>query len=75
MKFQNLHFLVSLYIFSCNMIFVVLIKFSKASFWQLMVATTLVLLSTKPLHVSWAASLPWIIPLPATVIIGREVVI
>eukprot|EP00250_Pteridium_aquilinum_P034673 c7918_g1_i1 orf=479-1249(+) len=40
---------------------------------KLMVATTLVLLSTKPLHTSWAASLPWLIPLPSTAIIGREI--
>lgn len=40
---------------------------------KLMVATTLVLLSTKPLQVSWAASLPWLIPLPSIAIIGREI--
>lgn len=40
---------------------------------KLMVATTLVLLCTKPLQVSWAAALPWLIPLPATAIIGREI--
>ena len=38
-----------------------------------MVATTLVLLCTKPIHVSWAAGLPWLIPVPSTAIIGREV--
>lgn len=40
---------------------------------KLMVATTLVLLCTKPLQVSWAAALPWLIPLPAAAIIGREI--
>jgi hypothetical protein len=40
---------------------------------QLMVATTLVLLCTKPLHVTWAGALPWLIPVPSTAIIGREV--
>lgn len=40
---------------------------------KLMVATTLVLLSTKPLQVSWAVSLPWLIPLPSVAIIGREI--
>lgn len=40
---------------------------------KLMVATTLVLLSTKPLHISWACDTPWLIPLPSTAIIGREI--
>ncbi|KAH7439701.1 hypothetical protein KP509_04G073300 [Ceratopteris richardii] len=40
---------------------------------KLMVATTLVLLSTQPLQASWASSLPWLIPLPSVAIIGREI--
>ncbi|MCO5576228.1 hypothetical protein L7F22_030037 [Adiantum nelumboides] len=40
---------------------------------KLMVATTLVLLSTRPLQVSGAVSLPWLIPLPSVAIIGREI--
>ncbi|MCO5554526.1 hypothetical protein L7F22_008055 [Adiantum nelumboides] len=40
---------------------------------KLMVATTLVLLCTKPLHISWASNPPWLIPLPSTAIIGREI--
>lgn len=40
---------------------------------KLMVATTLILLSTKPFQVSWAQSLPWLIPLPSVAIIGREI--
>ncbi|KAI5067423.1 hypothetical protein GOP47_0017951 [Adiantum capillus-veneris] len=40
---------------------------------KLMVATTLVLLCTKPLHISWASDTPWLIPLPSTAIIGREI--
>ncbi|KAI5071345.1 hypothetical protein GOP47_0013596 [Adiantum capillus-veneris] len=40
---------------------------------KLMVATTLVLLSTRPLQASWAMPLPWLIPLPSVAIIGREI--
>jgi len=40
---------------------------------QLMVATTLVLLCTRPPAMAWARVAPWLLPLPAIVIIGREV--
>jgi len=40
---------------------------------QLMVATTLVLLCTRPPIAALAKVGPWLLPLPATAIIGREV--
>jgi len=38
-----------------------------------MVAATLVLLCTRPLDVGVFAQLPWLLPIPAIAIIGREV--
>jgi hypothetical protein len=38
-----------------------------------MVAATLVLLCTRPLDVGIFAQLPWLLPIPAIAIIGREV--
>jgi CDP-diacylglycerol--glycerol-3-phosphate 3-phosphatidyltransferase len=40
---------------------------------KLMVATTLVLLCTWPPAMAWARVAPWLLPLPAIVIIGREI--
>lgn len=40
---------------------------------QLMVAATLVLLCTRPLDVGLFAQAPWLLPIPAIAIIGREV--
>jgi CDP-diacylglycerol--glycerol-3-phosphate 3-phosphatidyltransferase len=40
---------------------------------KLMVATTLVLLCTRPPAMAWARVAPWLLPLPAIVIIGREI--
>jgi hypothetical protein len=40
---------------------------------KLMVAAALVLLCTRPLAMPWARLHPWILPLPAIAIIGREV--
>eukprot|EP00249_Psilotum_nudum_P015030 c25129_g1_i1 orf=580-1440(+) len=40
---------------------------------KLMVATTLVLVCTKPPALALAKTLPWLIPVPATAIIGREI--
>jgi len=40
---------------------------------QLMVAATLVLLCTRPLDVGVFGQLPWLLPIPAIAIIGREV--
>lgn len=41
---------------------------------QLMVATTLVLLCSKPLEVAFFGVVPWILSVPAIAIIGREVI-
>jgi CDP-diacylglycerol--glycerol-3-phosphate 3-phosphatidyltransferase len=40
---------------------------------KLMVATTLVLLCTRPPAMAWARVAPWLLPLPAIAIIGREI--
>ncbi|CAM6032828.1 unnamed protein product [Sphagnum compactum] len=40
---------------------------------KLMVAAALVLLCTRPLAMPWARLHPWILPLPAIAIIGREI--
>lgn len=40
---------------------------------KLMVAATLVLLCTRPLDVGVFAQLPWLLPIPAIAIIGREI--
>lgn len=40
---------------------------------QLMVAATLVLLCTQPLAVPMFGQVPWLLPVPAIAIIGREV--
>lgn len=42
---------------------------------QLMVATTLVLLCTRPPLAALAKFGPWLLPLPAIAIIGREVLL
>jgi phosphatidylglycerophosphate synthase len=42
---------------------------------KLMVATTLVLLCTRPPAMAWARVAPWLLPLPAIAIIGREVLV
>lgn len=39
-----------------------------------MVAATLVLLCTKPLDVGVFGQVPWLLPVPAIAIIGREVI-
>lgn len=38
-----------------------------------MVATTLVLLCTRPLEVAMFGQVPWLLTVPAVAIIGREV--
>ncbi|KAK9169153.1 hypothetical protein Syun_001293 [Stephania yunnanensis] len=40
---------------------------------KLMVAATLVLLCTRPLEVATLGKVPWLLPIPAIVIIGREI--
>ncbi|KAI5404551.1 CDP-diacylglycerol-glycerol-3-phosphate 3-phosphatidyltransferase, partial [Lathyrus oleraceus] len=40
---------------------------------KLMVAATLVLLCTRPLDVGLFAQAPWLLPIPAIAIIGREI--
>ncbi|XP_044509413.1 CDP-diacylglycerol--glycerol-3-phosphate 3-phosphatidyltransferase 1, chloroplastic-like isoform X1 [Mangifera indica] len=40
---------------------------------KLMVAATLVLLCTRPLEISAFGEVPWLLPVPAIVIIGREI--
>lgn len=40
---------------------------------QLMVATALVLLCTRPLEVGLLGQVPWLLTVPAIAIIGREV--
>lgn len=41
---------------------------------QLMVATTLVLLCTRPLELAIFGQAPWLLTIPSVVIIGREVI-
>ncbi|KAK9158077.1 hypothetical protein Scep_004651 [Stephania cephalantha] len=42
---------------------------------KLMVAATLVLLCTRPLEVATLGKVPWLLPIPAIVIIGRELIL
>ncbi|XP_024544825.1 CDP-diacylglycerol--glycerol-3-phosphate 3-phosphatidyltransferase 2 isoform X2 [Selaginella moellendorffii] len=42
---------------------------------KLMVATALILLCTRPLAAAWFVDIPWLIPLPAALMISREIII